>query len=227
MKYTQGATLKDVIHDIANRLIKGLQNGKRILWFVPGGSNIKTAVSILDMVKANISEHVSLKKLTVTLTDERYGPAGHPDSNWQQLIEAGFDMAAVSIIPVLHDADIHESTHFERTVETWRAQLEQALSEHDFSIGFFGMGADGHIAGILPHTIATSEHKIVCGYTTSTYTRITITSPCIKKLNYVFVAAFGSTKKEQIERLLHQDIALDEQPVQVIKQAADAVLFTD
>ena len=35
------------------------------------------------------------------LTDERYGPVGHPDSNWSQLLQKGFDLPQAKLVPVL------------------------------------------------------------------------------------------------------------------------------
>jgi len=53
-----------------------------VLWLVPGGSNIPIAVEAMDMIRKEMSG-LSLKYLTITLSDERYGSVGHKDSNWK------------------------------------------------------------------------------------------------------------------------------------------------
>src|SRR5688572_30377315 len=84
----------------AKKIAGHLSKGRKILWLVTGGTNIKVAVSAGKLLK-----NQDLTNLTISLTDERYGPVGHPDSNWHQLKQAGFDLPGATMIPVLQGKD--------------------------------------------------------------------------------------------------------------------------
>jgi len=85
---------------MAARIALALNAGKRVLWLVCGGSNIPVAVETMDAVRSRVGKE-ELSRLTVALTDERYGPVGHKDSNWEQLTERGFDFTGIATAPVL------------------------------------------------------------------------------------------------------------------------------
>src|SRR3990167_11435143 len=86
-------------------LTEKLLDNKKVLWLVPGGSAMKVVAAVSrDLAIENLAN------LTVTLTDERYGPVGHKDSNWPQLEAAGFKLEGASLQPVLIDKDLEETT---------------------------------------------------------------------------------------------------------------------
>ena len=63
-----------------------------------GGSSISVAVKVAELLR----EHPH-QNLTITLTDERYGPSDHFNSNYFQLLEKGFNLPEAKLIPVLID----------------------------------------------------------------------------------------------------------------------------
>ena len=74
---------QSLIEDIAHAIVRAAEKGK-VLYLASGGSSIPLSVAVLRAVPASLRAQV-----TVTLTDERFGPVGHTDSNWQQMREAG------------------------------------------------------------------------------------------------------------------------------------------
>ena len=115
-----------------------------------GGSNIPIAADVMNAIRAGISP-ASLDNLTISLTDERYGPVGHPDSNWKQLQDIGMNLSGIKAHPILDGSSLPE------TVARFGIMIEKILKSTDVIVGQFGMGADGHIAGILPHSPAVSK----------------------------------------------------------------------
>src|SRR5215469_3327758 len=106
-------------------------------------------------------------QLTIMFADERYGRPCHTHSNTRMLQTAGFDPKTATFIPVLTGATIQATTqHYDTII---RAQL----AAHDHIIGQFGIGADGHIAGILPHSPATAapDNQTVISYEATDFTR--------------------------------------------------------
>ena len=90
---------------IALSILEQLKLGKRVLFFVTGGSSIPIAVKVSELLEMHPHDN-----LTVVLTDERYGPINYPDSNWYQLVENGFHLSQAKLIPVLTGENITSTT---------------------------------------------------------------------------------------------------------------------
>lgn len=202
---------------ITARLQTELSANKKVLWFVTGGSNIQNAVAIMSRLSDEQSQH-----LTVTLTDERYGAVGHPDSNWQQLIAAGFNFRQSDQIPVL-TGDLP----LEQTREGFETALQRAYSENPVVIGLYGMGPDGHISGILPGSPALGITDLCAAYVTPTYTRVTTTFEAIKKCQVGYLVCLGADRRPALEKLKRDDISLSEQPAQILKQLPEAHVYNN
>lgn len=200
-----------------DRLVSELETGDSVLWLVPGGSNIPLAADISKRLPDELT-----KNLTIYLTDERYGDVWHADSNTRQLEEAGFDPKQATMVPVL-SGDLT----LEETTEHYSDALADAFAASDVVVGQFGMGPDGHIAGVLPGSPAVTSDDLAAGYTTETFTRITMTPEAIKHVDVAFVYAFGDAKQEALQNLLSQDLSLDQQPAQILKQLPEAYVFND
>jgi 6-phosphogluconolactonase/glucosamine-6-phosphate isomerase/deaminase len=208
------------IASLTDKIVGALSTGSRVLWCIPGGSNIPISVQVLNAVrKLSSEEHLLL--LTVTLTDERYGPVGHADSNWAQLLNAGFSEEGIHTIPVLRGLLVDE------TVEVWKAYIENAFAHTDVHIAQFGIGEDGHIAGALPRSPAISESLIVCAYESSPYTRITLSTSSIARMSVAYVFAFGASKEKTLHNLREKELPLEEQPAQVLKAIPEVHIYSD
>ena len=206
-----------VIKYLGEALARELSAGKRVLWLIPGGSAIAVAVAVSNQLTA---KNIPLDKLVVTLTDERFVPVGHDDSNWKQLTDAGFDLPGATLHAVLRGKDMTG------TVDDFETTLQQELNQAEYSLGLFGIGSDGHIAGILPHTSAVKETGLAHGYDGGAYQRVTITIPAMFKLDEVIAYAAGEAKWPIFDQL-ETDLPLDDQPAQILKQVLKATLFND
>jgi 6-phosphogluconolactonase/glucosamine-6-phosphate isomerase/deaminase len=191
-----------------------LAAGQKVLWLVAGGSAIKIAVEVSKRLRP------PLRGLTVTLTDERYGPIGHKDSNWQQLLEAGFRLDGASLQPVLQGKSLSQ------TVKEYSTVLRTGLKAADYSLALAGMGSDGHIFGIKPGSPAVVGGEDMLGYQWHDYIRITPTIKLIKQLDEVTVYAVGREKWPQFD-LLKTNVSADKQPAQLLKQLKKVIIFTD
>jgi 6-phosphogluconolactonase/glucosamine-6-phosphate isomerase/deaminase len=207
--------IEEVANFTANSINKQLELGKRVLWFVTGGSSIK--------VQSKIAPKINTKfpgRLVITLTDERFGKENHPDSNWYQLKQLGFEIDKVKIINFL------EGESFTDTVKRLRIVLREELVKADYKIGMFGIGIDGHTAGILPHTEAVNSLELVCAYETPQFDRVTITPKLISQLDEAVVFAMGENKWPILEKLA-KEFPLEEDPSQILKTVPLLTIFTD
>lgn len=217
MQFIHGKGTEPGATALSERLKTELSSGKHVLWLVCGGSNIAAEAEIMRNIPDDLSA-----QLTVTLTDERYGDVGHKDSNWQQLLEAGFDIKAGRGVPVLTGKSL------EQTVADYAQSVEELLAGSDTVIATFGIGADGHIAGVLPNSPAATETTaLAAGYDSPPYTRLTMTFPALKRIDAAYAIALGDSKQAALQRLQNEDIELAEQPSQILKRLPEAYLYSD
>jgi 6-phosphogluconolactonase/glucosamine-6-phosphate isomerase/deaminase len=203
---------------IAKSLQTALTAYNRVLFIVPGGSNIPIVTRIMQHITASDSV-----KLAIMLSDERFGDVGHPDSNLQQLYESGFKPKHATIVPVLR-----QGASLEETGRLYAKVVSVAFNAADTIIAFLGMGADGHIAGILPDSIATKpSKKWVVGYKTPEFTRITMTPFALAHVSKAFVVAAGTPKLQALQSLQKKVQSVAKQPVQLLKQLPEATVFND
>ena len=209
---------EDGLADLLHRLVKELAAGKQVLWLLSGGSNIQGSVEVMN----NISPRLR-SKLTVTLGDERYGKVGHINSNFAQLLKAGFKPGRAKLIPVLQ-----EGLSFEATAVRFDQYLCKAFQTADTVIAQLGMGDDGHVSGILPHSPATETlTSLTTAYRAKPFDRMTLTFHGLEQISAAYVFAFGEPKRLALQTLHHRRLPLAEQPVQILKQLREAYVYND
>jgi len=217
MSFTINTTTKidDTANFITLSILNQLKLNKHVLFFVTGGSSISVAVKVAELLLDK-----PLDNLTIMLTDERYGPLNHKDSNWYQLIQKGFNLRKAVLIPILIGEDITKTT------KKFNRVLHQEFKKAEYKIGLFGIGIDGHTAGVLPSSEAVSSNELVCAYKTPSFKRITITPKVISQLDEAIVFAMGEMKWPILEKL-EKDLPIEEDPSQILKKVPLLTIFTD
>lgn len=210
MNVIYSSNLYDAAHRVSSAVDQLASEHEQILWLLSGGSNIETAV--------HAAETITHSNISVSLIDERYGAVGHSDSNWQQLTIEGFPFERFHSHSVLVD----------ETPELTVDNFAKLLAAYPHSIALLGMGADGHVSGILPHSPAGEvDDKDVITYLGHDFTRITTTPKYITSLNRAILVVMGKGKHEQLRRFLNEDIDPREQPVQLLKHVKHLTIITD
>jgi len=215
MTFRKIESIEPVADFLARKLVAALAAGKHVLWLVPGGSAIRITLAVSTRLKDK-----DLHNLTVTLTDERFGPAGHPDSNWQQMLEGGLDLGRAELVPVLSDQNR------DATAAHFADSLEKLFKAADYRLGFFGIGPDGHTAGILPGSPSVEATGLATGYHGGTFERVTMTVPAIARLDEAMVYAVGEPKWPVLDQL-NDEVPLDQQPAQALKTVPLLTIFSD
>ena len=191
-----------------------LDEGQKVLWFLSGGSSIALAVEVRERLDSN------LDKLVVMLIDERYGPDNHPDSNWKQLKDAGFDFSGLQAVPVLRGLPLEETTL------RFQEELSRHFKEADFKIAIAGIGPDGHTSGILPGSPALTAPGLATHYQGPDYQRITTTPKALAQLDEAVVSLSDEKKRGVVEQL-QQDIPVDKMPAQLLKTLPEFIVFNN
>jgi 6-phosphogluconolactonase/glucosamine-6-phosphate isomerase/deaminase len=217
MKYNYtNNPIEDAAKDIAETIIKHLDEGQRVLWLLSGGSSIPIAIKAGKMLKSH-----DLSKLAVTLSDERYGEVGHKDENWQQLLDGGLDLPGATMYRPLIGKEM------QKTTELFDKWLSEQFNQSDFNIGIFGLGEDGHTAGIKPNSKATRSTDLAACFTGDDFKRITIGFVAISKLDEAVIQASGMNKRNVIHALMYYDMPLEEQPAQILNTIPKKTIYTD
>ncbi len=205
-----------IVDYITTVISEQLKLGESVLWLVPGGSAMGVATEVLQRL-----EDTDTSGLCITLTDERYGQPGHDDENWSQLMKLGFVVESINAYRVLRGEppDI--------TADDFNRKLTQLMATYSYKIGLFGVGVDGHTAGILPNSKAINSDKLAVYYVGSDFPRVTITPKTIGMLDEAVAYIHGRDKYTQVGRLINGNSSIDNQPAQALKLASKSLVFSD
>lgn len=202
---------------LADALTSALQTHDRVIWLVPGGSNISISVDASQRLDDELT-----RKLIIMQTDERFVALDSSDCNWHQLAMAGFDTKHAATFPML----IEGKSRDEVAKEYSEVVLREFIAA-DYIIGQFGAGADGHIAGIKPHSPATVSDELVCGYEGEDFERVTLTFPALQQVDEAFAFVFGEAKRPILEQLLGDISSLAEFPAGVLRTTPISTVYND
>lgn len=215
MKYIYSLDTEAVTDYLATTISSHLESGQRVLWILSGGSGGKVCAAVSKRLTS------PLDNLVTTLSDERYVALGDADENWQQLIDDGFSVPGATTYRPIQGKDRQTTAN---DLGDW---LEQAYAHTDYKIGLFGIGTDGHTAGIKPGTSAVQATGWATDFTGNDFERITMTLDAVKQLDEIVVQAMGTDKTAILKQLLHETINPKVQPAQVLKSVMKSTLFTD
>ncbi|HET8575190.1 MAG TPA: 6-phosphogluconolactonase [Candidatus Paceibacterota bacterium] len=215
VKETNQAKLSEIL---ASALSSALREYGQVVWLVSGGSNIPLSVAAMQKISLQASD-----RLVVMQADERYGHFEHPDSNWLQLLQAGFDGKRAKLIPILRK----ENLSIEETARRYEQKISDEFRQAGFILGQFGIGPDGHIAGILPGSSATKETGLVAFYREPKFERITLSFAALRCVSAAFVFVFGKKKEAALKDLKEKELSLKEEPAQILKKISHATVYND
>ncbi len=204
---------------VFSRIKKEIESGRKVLWILCGGSNIGLEVEILKKLRIEFKTD----NLAIILMDERYGKYGHRDSNWQQLLDAGADLDRLYASPVLTE----ENKPLEETISEYTKLLKVKLGTVDIVIAVFGMGADGHTAGMLPGSPAVYSELPVVGYDSPPFERITLTKKVLEQVDVAFLFAFGKAKLTALENLEKNILPFTKMPSKILSEIPETYIYND
>lgn len=207
----------DLGEKLADALTSALQAHDRVIWLVPGGSNITISVDAMRQLDTELTQ-----KLVIMQTDERFVALDSSDCNWRQLRDAGFEIKHATAFPILAEGESRDET-----VARYSETVLREFIAADYIVGQFGVGADGHIAGIKPNSPASTSDTLVCGYQGEDFERITLTFPALQQVDEAFAFMFGEAKRPIVEKLLGDIPSLAEFPAGVLRTTPISTVYND
>ncbi len=137
------------------------------------------------------------------------GPAGVPEGNIH-----GFDLGAVAM---------------ETAAQAYEAEIEE-FAPNGFDLHLLGMGGEGHINSLFPHTDAVREDtKLAVAVSDSPKPpaeRLTLTLPAINTADKVWLLVSGEQKAEAAAHVVHGADPV-EWPAAGARGAKETVIFVD
>jgi 6-phosphogluconolactonase len=168
-----------------------------------GGTGVKLLKHLGDH-----GEAIDWSKVHLFWGDDRYVPADDDDRNDKQAREALLDHIDIP------DANVHampaSDGEFGDDIDAAALAYEQVLAANAddggptpaFDVHLLGMGGEGHVNSLFPHTAATREtDRMVVGVTDSPKPppkRITLTLPAVNRSREVWLVVAGAEKAEAV-----------------------------
>ncbi|MEE4022987.1 6-phosphogluconolactonase [Gordonia sp. PKS22-38] len=167
-----------------------------------GGSN---GIAILRHL-ASDSGDIDWSRVELFWGDDRFVPADDPERNYGQAREALLDKVPVD--PARVHPMAASDGDFGDDIESAAAAYAEALAHigagqvPHFDLHLLGMGGEGHINSLFPHTAATAEsEKTVVAVEDSPKPpprRITLTLPVVNRSKAVWFLVAGEDKAEAV-----------------------------
>ncbi len=153
---------------------------------------------------------IDWSKVTLFWGDERFVPAADEDRNFKQAREALLESIDIP------SANVHaiaaSDGEFGDAIEDAAAAYE-ALLPAEFDVHLLGMGGEGHINSLFPHTDAVRETtRLVVAVTDSPKPpprRITLTLPAVARAREVWLVVAGAEKADAVAAALGGAAAVD------------------
>jgi len=204
-KYSDKAELVTAVGD---RLIGAItdaiaERGRALIVLTGGG----TGIGLLEHVRDN-GGAIDWSKVRLFWGDERYVPEADDDRNEKQAREALLDHIDIPA------ANVHampaSDGEFGDDIDAAALAYEQVLAAvaedgepvPDFDVHLLGMGGEGHVNSLFPHTAATRETtRQVVGVTDSPKPppkRITLTLPTVARSREVWLVVAGADKADAV-----------------------------
>ena len=172
--------------------------GRATLSLTGGSVGVKTAEALADA-------EIDWSKVTIYFGDERFVSADDPERNDGQLARVLLD--SLGGRPTIHrwPARTAEDSDVDAAAEKFSAGLDlQPGNEPLFDVTILGIGQEGHIDSIFPHTPAVAEtERLIVGVRDCPKPppeRLTFTLPAVRSSRHVLVVAAGGSKAEAVAK---------------------------
>ncbi|MDX1882864.1 6-phosphogluconolactonase [Mycolicibacterium sp. 120270] len=198
----------ELVAAVGDRLIGAITGaiearGKALIVLTGGG----TGIAVLEHVREN-SDAIDWSKVRLFWGDERYVPENDDDRNEKQAREALIDHIDIPAANVhaMPASDGEFGDDIDAAALAYEHVLAAVAEEGEvvpsFDVHLLGMGGEGHINSLFPHSAATRETtRQVVGVTDSPKPppkRITLTLPAVRRSREVWLVVSGAEKADAV-----------------------------
>lgn len=188
-----------------------------------GGAGIGLLERIRELEAAD--PRIDFSRVHIFFGDDRNVPVDHEDSNEGQARDALLNHVDIP------EANIHgiglDGGDMEEAARAYE-QLIEELAPKGFDIHLLGMGHEGHINTLFPHTDAVREsERLVIAVTDSPKPpaeRVTLTLPAVRRAEQVWLLVSGENKAQAAKAIVDR-ANFEEWPAAGAEGTADTLLY--
>ena len=178
-----------------------------------GGS---TPAPIYHYFATTLATNISDTRIYASLIDERYVPITSEQSNWHMIKKNFCDpLPAHPNNPLVTVSLINTNKPIKKAIKNYIKSIKFDLfPDKTFDLIVLGIGTDGHVASLFPHSPALDSNEWIAHTTAKNHpikNRITMTFELIMRAKKILLLA-GPEKKEILDRLFHGDETVEELP---------------
>jgi len=221
---------KKLGNDLSQKLISAKKTGQNVSLLLSGGS----ALGVLEY----IGEDTLGDYLTIGMLDERFD-SNNQNSNFIHLTKTKFFRRAKKTKSNFIDTSVKRNqtqkqlaNYFEKSLRDWKNKNKNGII-----LATLGMGADGHIAGIMPFPENEKLfNKLFCGKNWVTSydaanknlypLRVTTTITFLKLISEGFAYICGKEKAANLKKITSHS-KISELPCRSLKQIKNLTIYTD
>jgi 6-phosphogluconolactonase len=204
-RYSDKAALVTAVGDrLIGAITDAIADKDQALIVLTGGG---TGIGLLERVREN-GGAIDWSKVHLFWGDERFVPADDDERNEKQAREALLDhidipAANVHAMPA-SDGEFGDDLDAAALAyeHVLAAVAEDGQPVPDFDVHLLGMGGEGHVNSLFPHTAAVRETaRYVVGVTDSPKPpprRITLTLPAVQRSREVWLVVAGADKADAV-----------------------------
>lgn len=166
-----------------------------------GGAGVATLKRVREISAAAAAQPgIDWDAVQVWFGDDRFVPTGDPERNIDQAREALLDHVGIPEAHI-HVMAASDDPRFGGDPEAAAVAYETELGDDPiFDLHLLGMGGEGHINSLFPHTPAVREtQRLVVSVSDSPKpppVRVTLTLPAVHRARQVWLLVAGSEKAE-------------------------------
>ena len=187
---------------LAGAIADAISARGRALVVLTGGG---TGIGLLKRLR---DHPVDWEKVTLFWGDDRFVPHDDDDRNERQAREALLDHVAIPAANIhpMPPSDGPQGADLDAAARAYNALLADQAANGDpapvFDVHLLGMGGEGHVNSLFPHTPAVAEERrMAVGVHDSPKPppqRITLTLPAVRRSRQVWLVVSGAAKADAV-----------------------------
>ncbi|MFD2206837.1 6-phosphogluconolactonase [Kiloniella antarctica] len=185
---TENELYLEVVDRAVDLLKQEIENCGRASLILSGGNTPQKYLPEL------FSRPLDWEKIIITLSDERWVPLDHDDSN------EGMIRKCIERVPEAHKAKFISFYNEDETALASVNRLESNLIAEvmPFSVALLGMGTDGHICSLFPNAINVEGPNGICSLNIDAplHPRISLFYKALTKIKFPILILTGTEKRK-------------------------------
>lgn len=182
---------------------------------------------IVELAKTEVHT-IDWNRVFIFFSDERCGPADHPDSNFRLIFDTLIEPLK---IPHTNVFRILGEIEPEKAAADYHDKLSRFANPHDipvFDLALLELETDGHTAALFPHSPALEEFKnfaAPAGPAPEDPKQVTVTFPVFNAAKNAWIMATGTEKAKAVQQLLRGTYDPAQLPVQAIRPQKGELIY--